>query len=286
MNAKLKMIVSMLIFGTISIFVKYIPLPSSGIAFYRAAIALVGLCIYKLVRRESLVKGLDTRTFLLLLLSGGAMGFNWVLLFEAYNYTTVATATLCYYFAPVLLLILSPILFKEKLTLKQTVCFIMSTIGLVLITAVGKEQGGDYRGILLGLGAAFLYATVMIINKYIKGIDGITRTVWQFICAAVVVLPYTIATNGLSLAKIGITGGICLAVLGLVYTCFTYVLYFTSVAELEGRVTALFGYIDPLTAVLVSVVVFGERLLPLHALGGIMILGFTLLSELKKSQSK
>lgn len=280
MNAKLKMSVSMLIFGTISIFVHYIPLPSSAVAFYRAVIAIAGLCVYTLVRGKSFVKGIDKRMFVLLLLSGAAMGFNWILLFEAYKYTTVATATLCYYFAPVIVMALCPVIYREKLGAKQLVCFIISTIGLVLITAVGKEQGGSLKGILLGIGAAVLYATVMLLNKSIKGMDGILRTLWQFVCAAAVVFPYTAATKGLSLAGMGVRGWVCLIILGVVYTCITYVLYLTSVSELPGRVSALLGYIDPLTAVLVSVLFFSENLLPLHILGGAMILGSTLVSEL------
>ncbi len=282
MSAKLSMAVSMLIFGTISIFARYINLASSGLAFYRAFIAVMGLCIYKLIKRERWFAGITKKTALLLLLSGAAIGFNWVMLFEAYNYTSVATATLCYYFAPVIVIALCPIIFKEKVTIWQAICFIMSTAGLVLITLVGKQTDYDIRGILFGLGAALLYALVMMLNKSIQGITGIDRTLIQFICACAVLLPYAFFTNGLSLKNVGFTGIGALLILGIVYTCITYVLYLNSISKLEGRVTALLGYIDPLCAVAVSVCVFNERLLPLSALGGIMILGFTLLSDIKK----
>ena len=99
----------------------------------------------------------------LLLVSGVAMGINWILLFEAYKYTTISAATLSYYFAPVIVTAVCPFLFREKLTVKQILCFLMSTLGLVMITGIGDvgKSGTDFVGILFGLGAAAFYAMVI-----------------------------------------------------------------------------------------------------------------------------
>ena len=135
----------------------------------------------------------------LILISGFAMGFNWIFLFEAYKYTTVSAATLSYYFAPIIVTIACPIIFKEKIGLKEIICFIMSTIGIVLITGLGGsgENHSHLIGILLGLSAASLYATVMIINKCVKSIGGIHRTFIQFLAAIIVLIPYVLFTSGI-----------------------------------------------------------------------------------------
>ena len=171
-NAKTMLIISMAIFGTIGLFVRNIPLASGEIALYRAVLAAVLIGIYLLVSKQKFDFSKMKKELPLLLFSGMAMAFNWILLFEAYKYTTVSVATLSYYFAPVIVTVVCPFLFKEKMTVKQIVCFIMSTAGIVMITGIGDLSAGTshFTGILFGLGAAVLYATVIIMNKFIKNI--------------------------------------------------------------------------------------------------------------------
>ena len=217
----------------------------------------------------------------LLLISGAAMGINWMLLFEAYRYTTVSAATLSYYFAPVIVTVVSPILFRERLTGKQALCFVMSTVGLVLITGIGTAIGGrDLIGILLGLGAAVFYATVMLINKFLKTVDGIHRTFLQFLSAILVLIPYVLCTGGVTLGGLDGIGWVNLIVVGVLHTGITYCMYFSSLKELPGQKAAILSYIDPLVAVLVSVTVLGETMTPWQIVGGALILGFTLWNEI------
>ena len=271
----------MAIFGTIGWFVKNIDLGRSEIALYRALLACVLLGGYFLASKKNPFKNIR-RALPLLLLSGAAMGFNWILLFEAYRYTTVSTATLCYYFAPVLVMILCPVLFKERLTGKQILCFVISTASLVLITVSGRASSGSdsLRGILLGLGAAVLYAFVVILNKFITDVDGIRRTFLQFIAAAVTLLPYVALTGGFHFTSLDNVGLICMLVVGLVHTGATYCMYFSSLATLPGQEVAILSYIDPLVAVLVSVLLLSEPMSALQYAGGACLLGATLWNEL------
>jgi RarD protein len=218
----------------------------------------------------------------LLLLSGVAMGFNWILLFEAYKYTTVSVATLSYYFAPVIVTVVCPILFREKLTVRQVVCFVMSTVGIVMITGIGTpgEGGTDHIGILFGLGAAVLYATVILLNKFIGDVNGVHRTFLQFVAAVITLAPYVFATGGITLAGLDANGWTCLFVVGIVHTGITYCLYFSSLKELPGQKAAILSYIDPLMAVIVSVTVLREPMTVWQAVGGALILGFTFLNEI------
>ena len=280
LNPTALMVISMGVFGTISVFVRRIALPSGEIAFFRALLATVLVGGFLLVTGKRPTAGKGKRTILLLLLSGFAMGINWILLFEAYKYTTVSSATLAYYFAPVIVTVLCPIFFRERLSGMQILCFTMSTVGLVLITGVGGTGENDVVGILLGLAAACFYATVVLLNKCIKDVEGIHRTFFQFLSATVTLLPYVLFTGGFHLSALDAGGWGALFTVGILHTGVTYCLYFSALRGLPGQNAAILSYIDPLVAVLISVFWLGEGITPLEIVGGVMILGFSLLNEL------
>ena len=281
MSSRLMLIISMAIFGTLGPFVRNIPVSSGELALYRAVLAALLISAYLLITGQKIPFADIKKEVPLLLASGIAMGINWILLFEAYKYTTVSAATLSYYFAPVIVTLVCPILFREKLTGKQLVCFLMSTVGLVLITGIGDVGGGnDLIGILFGLGAAVFYAAVVLLNKFIKNVQGIHRTVLQFLAAVVTLIPYVLMTSGVTLNTMNAAGWVNLLIVGFIHTGLTYCLYFSSLKDLSGQKAAILSYIDPLVAVLVSVTVLGETMTLLQAAGGILILGFTLWNEI------
>lgn len=281
MNPRLMLVVSMTIFGTLGVFVRNIPVSSGELAMYRAVLAALLIAVFLIVTRQKIPFANIKKEVPLLLASGVAMGINWILLFQAYKYTTVSLATLSYYFAPVIVTVVCPVLFREKLTGKQIVCFIMSTVGLVMITGIGDIGGGnDFIGILFGLGAAVFYATVILLNKFIKNVEGIHRTFLQFISAIVTLLPYVMLTSGVTLGSMSGFGWVNLLIVGLIHTGVTYCMYFSSLKELPGQKAAILSYIDPLVAVLISVTILGETMTWQQVVGGILILGFTLWNEI------
>lgn len=283
MNAKQRMILAMIFFGTISLFVKNIPISSGEIALFRAVIATIVIFIYQCISGNRLRLSSIRRDLPALFVSGAMIGFNWILLFQAYRYTTVSIATLSYYFAPVIVMAVSPLLFKESLTPKQLICFLMATVGLVLIIGVNGigKAGSNITGIGFGISAAVLYASIILTNKSIKNVTGIDRTLIQFVAAILVLIPYVWVTSGIHVQSLPLSGLLSLAVLGVVHTGICYCLYFSSIKELRGQEVSILSYIDPFVAILVSVLVLGEPLLPMQILGGIMILGFTLWNEVK-----
>ena len=279
-NPRMMLIASMTIFGTLGLFVRNIPVSSGELALYRAVLATLLIGIFLLVTKQKIPFSNIKKEVPLLLASGIAMGINWILLFEAYKYTTVSIATLSYYFAPVIVTVVCPILFKEKLTGKQIICFVMSTAGLVLITGIGDVGGSSgFIGILFGLGAAVFYATVILLNKFIKNVEGIHRTFLQFLAAIIVLAPYVILSSGVTLGNLNSVGWVNLLVVGLIHTGVSYCLYFPSLKELPGQKAAILSYIDPLVAVLISVTILGETMHVWQVVGGILILGFTLWNE-------
>ena len=274
------MIFSMVIFGTLGVFVRNIPVSSGELALYRAILAALLIAVYLGIIKQKIPFANIKKEVPLLLASGVAMGVNWIFLFQAYKYTTVSLATLSYYFAPVIVTVACPFLFKEKLTGKQIICFLMSTAGLVMITGIGKiGSNTDFIGILWGLGAAFFYAVVILLNKFIKGVEGIHRTFLQFLSAIVILIPYVAVTGGVTLGQLHTVGWINLLIVGLLHTGITYCLYFSALKELPGQKAAILSYIDPLVAVVISVTVLGESMTVWQAVGGLLILGFTLWNE-------
>ncbi|MBQ6873988.1 MAG: EamA family transporter [Clostridia bacterium] len=287
-NPRILLVISMAVFGTIGLFVRNIPLESGEIALYRAVLAAILIGFYLLVTKQKIPFKAIKKEIPLLLFSGVAMGINWILLFQAYKYTTVSVATLSYYFAPVIVTLVCPILFREKMTAKQWICFIMSTVGIVLITGIGDMGEGNTHlmGILFGLGAAVFYATVILLNKFIKNVDGIHRTFLQFIAAIIILVPYVLLTDGINLSSLDMKGWANLLVVGLIHTGVTYCMYFSSLKELPGQKAAILSYIDPLVAVLVSVTILGEGMTLMQVIGGALILGFTLWNEVSFGKNK
>lgn len=281
-TSRLQLILSMAIFGTLAPFVRNISVSSGELALYRAVLAALVIGAFLLVTRQKIHLKAIGQELPLLLLSGMAMGINWILLFEAYKFTTVAISTLSYYFAPVIVTVVSPFLFREKLTKKQIFCFLMSTAGLALVIGITNlgSGGNDLLGIAFGLGAACFYAMVILLNKFIKGVAGIHRTFLQFLAAIAILLPYVLLNGGMNLGSLDGLGWGCLLVVGLIHTGITYCLYFSSLKELPGQEAAILSYIDPLVAIAVGVLVLGEPLSWQQLIGGGMILMFTLWNEL------
>ncbi len=285
LNSKILFIISMFIFGTLSIFVKNINLTSGEIALYRAILAAIVIGIFLLFSKQKINIFDYKKELILTCISGIAMGFNWVFLFEAYNYTSVSIATLSYYFAPIIVTILSPLNFKEKMNIKKWICFIMSTVGIILITGFGElDNRNNLLGIVFGLLAATLYATVILLNKLVKKLSGIQRTFIQFLSATFILIPYVLLTSGINIVTMDGTSWIYLLIVGIIHTGITYCMYFTSLKEMAGQQAAILSYIDPLVAILISVVILQETMTITQIIGGSLILIFTLLNEISISK--
>lgn len=276
-KARLGLIGTMVIFGSIGVFRKYIPLPSGMIGACRGLLGMLFLVAAALIKREKPDLRAARGSLLRLIFSGTAMGFNWILLFEAYRYTSVATATLCYYMAPVIVLLLSPLLLHEKLTLRKGLCALVAVAGVALVS--GVSEAGSLLGVALGLGAAVLYACVILLNKTLQGVSTNTRTMVQLGTAGAVLVPYTLLAENASSATLNGMSLLMLLIVGAVHTGYAYWLYFGSMKELPAQTVALYSYIDPIVAILLSALFLGEALTPLGILGAVLVLGATLVSE-------
>lgn len=279
----------MIIFGTIGIFRKYIELPSSVIAMARGFIGMVFLLVVILIKKNKLSISALKNNFLYLILSGAFIGFNWILLFESYNYTSVAVATLCYYMAPVIVIILSPLVLREKLSSIKIISVIIALFGMFFVSGVLKTGLGslqETKGVLFGLGAALLYACVILLNKKIKDISPFDKTIYQLGIAGIVLLPYTYLTEDFSSINLDTKSLCLLLVVGVVHTGITYYLYFGSLSGLDAQTAALYSYIDPIFAILLSALLLKESMGIYEIVGTVLILGSTILCELSPTLTK
>ena len=280
----LMLILSMVIFGTIGIFRRYIPWSSGMLAFSRGLLGTIFLTAFVKIRGRKIRHQIGAKKLIRLIISGAVMGFNWILLFEAYHYTTVSVATLCYYMQPVILILLSPLILKEKLLMKKLVCAGIAIVGMVLVSGVFEsgQQGPDQmKGIFLGLAAAALYATVILLNKTTGNVDPYEKTIIQLASSAAVMIPYLLITEDFTQITFDLTTVLLVLAVGLVHTGFAYAMYFGCMEGLKAQTLAIFSYIDPITALILSGLILQEALSPAGITGAVLILGAAAASELE-----
>ncbi|AHM58146.1 putative transporter YxxF (plasmid) [Peptoclostridium acidaminophilum DSM 3953] len=286
MNNKIRVVISMLIWGSIGLLVRGINLPSMGIAFLRAvtASAFLGVLGIWMLNKDS--KAAIKSNIKPLMITGLAMGFNWLFLFQAYKYTTISNATLSYYFAPVFIAVLSPLVLGEKFTAKKISSVFAAMLGLYLIlssqSAQPVETGFNHMlGIAYGLAGAAFYAVIILTSKRMKGISGFETSLVQLATAAIVMLPVTLINVGAgAILGMDMTSWLLILTLGILHTGIAYANYFSAIRDIDGQSIAVLSYIDPISAVVLASMVFGEVMTLQQILGGLLILGSTLFSQL------
>lgn len=295
-KATIKVLIAMLLWGSLGVFVKNISLESVEISFFRGIIGSIFLGIVLLIKMRSKKKSdediyletskneykkKDKKSIIVLIISGMAIGFNWVFLFNSYNYITVANATIVYYLAPVIVIFVSPIFLKEKLTSKKVVAVICAMCGLILIVKTNTSNVNIdlTSGIINAFIAACLYAGVIILNKFIKNVDDYKKTFIQIFMASMVLLPLVIYRDKIVFNSI--KSIILILVLGIAHTGIAYCLYFSAMKDLKAQSVAILGYIDPVSSVVFSIFLLREPFSIYQLIGGVIILLSAIISEKK-----
>lgn len=280
-KAETGIVMAMLMFGSIGLFVRGIALPSRIIALVRGIIGCLFLTVSGFLMRRPVNWSAVRKNWMVLILSGAAIGFNWIFLFEAYRYTTVSCATLSYYFAPVFTILASSVILGEKLTKRKLVCVAGAVLGMVLVSGILfiNPEENSLMGILFGLVAAVLYASVMIFNKFLKDLSSLETTTAQLGVAALILLPYTVITatepTSSLWTSVPTASWILLAFVGIVHTGVGYLLYFSAMKKLSAQTVAVLSYIDPVTAILLSALILRETMSIPQMTGAVLILGMT-----------
>ena len=279
MHPKIQVLLSMLIFSTVGITVRFAELPSTVIVMGRAVLGTLFMLGFVYLTGKIINKASIRANAKVLVASGVALGLNWMLLFEAFSHTTIAVAVLCYYLAPVFLVLLSPLL-GERLTGTKLTLSAIALMGMVFVSGVLKGSVSGGRGIAFAVAAAVLYTTVMFLNKKLGPISAYDKTVVQLFAAAGVVLPYCLLSGGFGMEQMAGKDYALLAVVGIVHTGIAYWLYFGALGRLPSQSVALFSYLDPVLAIVLSALWLGESIHWQEVLGAALILGSTLAGEI------
>lgn len=283
-SSYIKYLASLLIFGTNGVVVSFIPLGSAEVVWWRTALGSVFLALVLLCTRQRLHLQAMRAQWARILVSGAVMGLSWVFLFEAYRLSGVGSSTLVYYFGPVLVMALSPLLFREKLTPGPVLGILAAVAGMVCVNARQVAADGISPGLLYALGSAVLYAALIIVNKRIEGLSGAELTLLQLLVACAVVTPYALLSPAAS-APMDAKAWAALLLLGAVNSGLACYLYFSSIHELPAQTVAICSYLDPASALLFSAVFLSERLSALQLLGALLILGGAAAGELTRRRT-
>ena len=281
-NARIQLIFTMMLFGTIGTLSRFINMPSSVICMGRAFSGVLIILLILAIKRERPDWEAIKRNIGWLCLSSCLMCANWICQFEAFKYTTIATSTLCYYMQPIFFIILAAVVLKEKLSAKKIACILVAFAGMFLVSGV-LQVGlhiSELKGVIYGVCGGFFYAVVVLINKYMKDISPINTTIVQMTLVTVIMLPYSAVTGAFAQVELSTLGVVCLLVLGFLHTGIAYIIYFDSVNKLPAQTTGILSYIDPVEAVLLSALFLKEPITIYTIIGAIMILGATAVSEL------
>ncbi|MEK3995083.1 DMT family transporter [Psychrobacillus sp. FSL K6-2365] len=284
MKSKIQFLLSMIIFGTIGVFVRYIDLSSSEIALLRGLIASLFLTTVLFMMKKKISWAMVKVNALVLVLSSIALSGNWIFLFESYKHTTISNAALSYYFAPVIVLILSPLVLKEKLSAKKLICIGIAMLGMLFIVGNGGLSTAgldDLIGIGYGLLAAVFYASLMLLNKFIKKMDGLETTFLQLGTATIILIPYVFFTEGFGILGVSSSSMPFILILGIIHTGIGFLLFFSGMQNLKGQSIAALSYADPITSLLISAIVLQEQMTFIQMVGGALLLGSTFVSENK-----
>ena len=288
-KAKVLLASAFCIWGTIGIFVKMIPFNSGVVAFDRSLVGILFLIIVKLLMRKKYDIKAMKDNFLELCINGALLGLNWILLFESYNYTSVATSTICYNLGPMIVVLVSPFIFKERLTVVKVLCVMTALLGIVCVSGVFEQTGvssSDIIGVLLGLAAAVVYAITVVINKRLDKIDPLDKAITQFASSTVVMFIYCLFTTKAGELVFTMNTVILLIIVGVVHTGVTYTLYFASLPNVTSQNVAIFAYIDPVIAVVLSALVLKENLTVSTVIGAVLVIASAIFSELYDNKQK
>lgn len=280
-QATLKYLFAVIIYGTIGYFLHFINCASEFVVMCRGLLGSIFILLVMFFKQDYPNIKAIKNNLLTLVISGMALGFNWIFLFAGYEYA-VSITSLCNYMAPIITVVLSIFLYKEKLNARQALCIVVAFIGIFLVSGVLEENAGfDYHCFLYGFIAAIGFVILVLCNRKLKSIKPLDKTVVQLFVSFLTVLPVVLFRHLIptSLDRQSI---LILIMLGVVHTGIAYILYFNSIDVLPMHKVAILGYVEPVLSILIGTLVFGENMTLLGSIGAILILFSALYSEMSR----
>ncbi len=277
---RLKYITAVVLYGTIGLFLRRVHLPSELVAMCRGLFGSLFICGYLMITSKGLDFPAIKNNLKWLLLSGICLGLNWIFLFAAYIKTTVAIASLCNYLAPIIVVVISPLILHEKLEIRKLPWVAVAFIGIILVSGVTGGSMGDPAGIVYGLLAALGFVGIVLCNRKLHNISAYDRSVVQLLVSALTILPYFLIHNRGVTLTFDTTSILIILMLAIIHTGVAYCLYFSGMATLPVQTVAVLGYLEPVVSVLTSVLLLNEPLSLPGWIGALMVIIAAAASEL------
>nr|WP_319396455.1 DMT family transporter [uncultured Desulfobacter sp.] len=284
-NAYFKYITALLLFGLNGIVASHISLSSYEIVFTRTMIGSLFLILVFVFSKQKLQLGRSKSHSLFLFISGVAMGTSWMFLYEAYYQIGVSIATLAYYCGPVIVMLISPLVFMEKMTSAKLLGFFVVIIGMLCVNGYALSNGSVSWGLVCGLSSAIMYAFMVIFNKKAVSIKGLENPMCQLIVSFLTVAVFLGLKQGFSISNIH-ENLVPILILGILNTGIGCYFYFSSIGNLSGQSVAICGYLEPLSALFFSTVLLGEKLKLVQIVGAVLILGGAAFGELFRKNTE
>ncbi|MDD7384878.1 MAG: EamA family transporter [Actinomycetaceae bacterium] len=289
-QARAGFIIAVTIYGLVGVATHFITFPSEIITVTRGSIGALFIALFMLVRRHRPQWRTICHNLGYLALGGGALGFNWVLLLNAYHHTTQAIAVLCDYMSPVYLVFLSPWLFSEKLNTKKVVSILAAVVGITLVS--GVAQGGStfnsesMLGVILALGSGVAATVLVIASKMTSDVNCLDQVLVELTFSVLIVGPYALWNNWGKAISLDTRSVVLTLILAIVATGIAYILYFDGISALPVQESSLLSYIQPVVTVMASALLLRETMTPSIAVGAVLVLGAAAFSELNTARVK
>ncbi len=275
---RMKLALVMLIWGSLGVFTRFIPLSALNLAYLRAFIALPVL--FAAMKMKKAAKA-EWRLLIPYVISGVLLGFGWLTLFYGFKHTSISSAVIIYNMSPVYVMILAPLVLKERISKIHIAVILFSILGLFLIVGHNVSEGYGYMGMALSAVSGMLYATIVLINRKVKArVDNQTATFVQILAAMVVLLPFVLMDGSIfTIVQMDTMAVICTILLGVLHTGVAYTLYFSVYTHMKSVEIVSYSFLEPLFGILFSVIFVGETLTFPQIVGGVLILGSTYIGE-------
>ncbi len=281
MSDSLKYFISVFLYGTLGFFLAFIDVNSEFVVFCRGTFGCLFILVLLFMKKQKLDIEAIKKNFKYLVISGISLGINEIFLFIGYKYA-VSLASLGNYTAPISIIVLSAILYKDKLSIKQIMCILASFIGVVCLTGVFTGNNSDIRGLIFGLCGSIGFVFLVFMNKKLKDIGPYDKTIVQLMFSSLTTVPL-ILINKSYLISYDIKTVSVLLMLGIIHTGFAYILYFDSINTLSPIKIAVIGYVEPVMSVLIGALFLKESMDIYAIIGAILIIGSAITSELISS---
>lgn len=286
MYNRLQVIGNMVLFGTIPLVVVGLNLSSPAIIQWRTLIGSIFLFLLATITKKPVGWDGIRKTWLPLTCSGICLGLNWITIFESYQTISVGITIVICYSAPILVFLLSPLLFRTHTTRAEVIGIIATVLGMVLMNLTSQVDGMTGGSLLFPCLAALCYAGVLISGRYITGVSGRDSTLVQMVISFLIATLYSVLRMG-ELTQIPTSmGWVILVVLGILHTGLGYTLFFHLISKVPAQEFALLSYVEPASALLLAGIVLKEQMTPAQLLGAALIFGGVIYAQIRSQPNQ